>query len=99
MSDLVDRIGGWSGRCGAWQRGAARRWSGGGSWVVRRLVVGSDDGGGVVFGGWRWCGGRWSDVGDGMMMVVRTFQEAISHNEVQQLGGARRRAYAIDGGI
>ncbi|GKE10935.1 hypothetical protein Tco_1414486 [Tanacetum coccineum] len=48
---------------------AARRWSGGGSWVVRRLVVGSDDGGGVGSGGWRWCGGRWSGVGDGMMIV------------------------------
>ncbi|GKE60826.1 hypothetical protein Tco_1511193 [Tanacetum coccineum] len=48
----------------------ARRWGGGGSWVVRRLVVGSDDRGGVGSGGWRWCGGRWSGVGDGMMMVV-----------------------------
>ncbi|GJW44363.1 hypothetical protein Tco_0073162, partial [Tanacetum coccineum] len=32
---------------------AARRWSREGSWVVRRLVVGSDDGGGVGSGGWR----------------------------------------------
>ncbi|GJU60013.1 hypothetical protein Tco_1237779 [Tanacetum coccineum] len=37
-------------------RVAARRWSEGGGWVVRRLVVGSNDGGGVGSGGWRWCG-------------------------------------------
>ncbi|GKE12964.1 hypothetical protein Tco_1416515 [Tanacetum coccineum] len=36
--------------------------------------------------------------GDGMQRV-RTFREQYPQNKVQQMGGARGRAYAIDGGI
>ncbi|GJT40645.1 hypothetical protein Tco_0940510 [Tanacetum coccineum] len=35
--------------------------------------------------------------GEGMPRM-RTFRETISQNKVQQMGGARGRAYAIDGG-
>nr|GEY57489.1 hypothetical protein [Tanacetum cinerariifolium] len=36
---------------------------------------------------------------DDRIRKVRMFQETISQNKVQQMGGARGRAYAIDGEI
>ncbi|GKB24226.1 hypothetical protein Tco_0863627 [Tanacetum coccineum] len=46
-------------------------------------------------------GGYGGDVDDEVVVVerVRTFEKRYPQNKVQQMGGARGRVYAIDGGI
>nr|GEU94210.1 reverse transcriptase domain-containing protein [Tanacetum cinerariifolium] len=68
-----------------------------GGMAARVREMEADDGGGFRGGGG--CGGGFGSGGSVWIRKVKMFREQYPHNIVQQMRGARGRAYAIDGGI